>query len=171
MDTLSLVNQLAPDFSLDDLDGASRHLLDCRGRIVLLVFWSAECPWSEEADLEIMAELPRWGERVVWWSIASNANEPIGLLRQVAYERKLPVVLPDPAQQVADRYAALTTPHAFLIDDAGIIRYQGAVNNRTFRQRVPTVFYLRRAVDSLLAGKMPQPAETAPYGCTLVRLF
>ncbi len=29
--------------------------------------------------------------------------------------------------------------------------------------------YLRDALEALLAGRLPNPAETSPYGCALVR--
>jgi hypothetical protein len=56
-----------------------------------------------------------------------------------------------------------------VIDQAGLLRYQGAVDDVTFRQRTPTRYYLREAVEALLAGRQPQPQETPPYGCTVVR--
>jgi hypothetical protein len=56
-----------------------------------------------------------------------------------------------------------------VIDATGILRYRGAFDDVTFRQRTPARFYLKEAVEVLLAGKLPDPAETQPYGCTIVR--
>ncbi len=162
-------HQPAPDFRLPDLDGTIHHLGNNRGQITILNFWSAECPWTERADLELRAYLLDWGEKVTLWSIASNANEPPDRLRQVAAERGLPVLLHDSTQQVADLYQAQTTPHLFVLDEGGILHYQGAFNDLTFRKRIPNHFYLRQAVDALLAGKDPDPEQTPPYGCTIVR--
>ena len=67
---------LVPDFTLPDLDGTSHTLSDYRGRVVIVNFWSAECPWSERADNQFKQWLTgRWGERVVLLTVASNANE------------------------------------------------------------------------------------------------
>ena len=41
---------LAPDFTLPDLDGAPHALSNYRGQVVIVNFWSAECPWAERAD-------------------------------------------------------------------------------------------------------------------------
>ena len=41
MDTLIPNDQLAPDFTLEDLDGALHSLRDYRVRIVVVNFWSA----------------------------------------------------------------------------------------------------------------------------------
>jgi hypothetical protein len=70
---------------------------------------------------------------------------------------------------VADQYVALTTPHFFVIDEQGILRYQGALDDVTFRKPTPTHNYLHDAVEAVVAGARPQPAETPAYGCAIVR--
>jgi hypothetical protein len=81
----------------------------------------------------------------------------------------LPLLLLDRNQAIADLYGAQTTPHFFVVDRKGILRYQGALNDVTFRQREPRIHYLREAVKALLLGKKPDPDTTNPYGCTVVR--
>ena len=163
------LNQPAPEFTLPDLDGRIHMLSDYRGRIVIVNFWSAECPHSERFDTDITTCLAGWGDSVTLLSIASNANEPDGMLTAAALLRKIPVLLRDADQSVADRYGAQTTPHAFVIDRQGILRYRGAVDDVAFRQRVATKFYLKDAVESLLVGQLPDVAEVQPFGCTIVR--
>jgi peroxiredoxin len=162
-------HQFAPDFHLPDLEGAMHQLQSECGQITVINFWSAECPWVERADHALLAYLQDWGDAVALWSIASNANEPIDLLRRVADERGLPLLLHDADQRVADLYNAQTTPHLFVLDSSGIVRYQGAFDDVTFRQRTPTRGYLRQTVEALLAGQDPDPEQTSPYGCIIVR--
>ena len=169
MDTLIQIGQPAPDFTLTDLEGNLHSLRDYRGRVLVLNFWSAECPWVERADRELVGYLSRWGERVALLSIASNANESRELLARVAAERGLPLVLHDAEQKVAEVYQVEVTPSFFVIDGAGVLRYRGAFDDVTFRQRTPTRKYLFEAVQAVLAAKSPQPAETPPYGCARVR--
>lgn len=169
MATLIETGHPAPEFSLPDLEGKPHSLVDYRGSVVVINFWSAECPWAERADREVLPMLARWGERVALLSIAANANEPAELLSRVAGERNLLLVLHDEDRRVADLYGVKTTPHLFVIDPQGILRYQGAFDDVTFRRREPTQNYLEAAVQALLAGREPHPAETPPYGCTLVR--
>lgn len=169
MDTVIETGQPAPEFQLPDLRSNLHALEDARGRILVLNFWSAECPWAERADEELLAYLDEWGGEVLLWPIASNANEPEELLRETAGRRGLPLVLHDPDHRVADLYGAQTTPHLFVIDGEGILRYQGALNDLSFRKRIPEQFYLRDAVQAVLAGETPDPAQTPPYGCSLVR--
>ncbi|MEJ2708686.1 MAG: redoxin domain-containing protein [Anaerolineales bacterium] len=169
MDTVIQTGQPAPDFQLPTLQGKILRRSDAGARFLILNFWSAECPWAKRADQELQEYMHAWGDQVAWWSIASNQNEPRELLEKVAAERGLPVVLHDHRQQVADLYGAKTTPHLFVIDDEAILRYQGALDDVTFRRREPSQFYLRQAVESLLAGRQPDPDQTPAYGCTIVR--
>ena len=158
----------APGFSLPDLNGNPHRLGDYRGRIVVVNFWSAECPWSERTDKELGAFLEAWGSKVVVLPVASNASEVPEMLAQAAEARGVPLVLRDAEQEVAKLYGAQTTPHVFVVDSEGVLRYQGAFDDTTFRQLKPTRNYLREAVDALLSGGEPDPSEAPPYGCTVV---
>ncbi len=169
MDTMIPIGEPAPDLSLPDLVGRPHRLSHFRRRVVVVNFWSAECPHAARVDEEIHKLCCQWGDLVVWVSIASNANEPLELLRTVAAKRALPLVLLDRNHQAADQFGAVTTPHLFVLDAQGILRYQGAFDDVTFRQKTPSRFYLAEAVSAVLAGKQPDPFETSPYGCTIVR--
>jgi peroxiredoxin len=163
------INQPAPDFELPDLSGQTRTLRDYRGKVVVLNFWSAECPHAARADAELITYLHEWGSKVELISIASNVSEAAELIEEVAAARSLPLVCLDSQAKIADLYAAVTTPHLFVVDPEGILRYQGAFDDVTFRQRAPTHPYLHQAVEAVLNGLSPAPAETPPYGCTIVR--
>jgi peroxiredoxin len=163
------INQPAPEFSLPDLQGVLHKLSDSRGRLVIINFWSAECPHSERADRSIMDCLLQWGEDVQLLSIAANRNEPVQMLEDASRARQLPVVLLDAEHRVADLYQAVTTPHAFVVDREGLLRYRGAVDDVTFRHRKASRYYLEEAVEALLAGRVPELQETPAYGCAIVR--
>ena len=163
------VNGPASDFELPDLDGVLHRLHDYRGKIVIVNFWSCECPHAERTDRAIMAMFVQWREDVVLLSIAANRIESAEAVAVAAKNRHLPLVLIDREDVVADLYEAQTTPHIFVIDREGILRYRGAVDDLTFRLRKPTRFFLDEAVEALLDGRLPALAETRAYGCTIVR--
>ena len=163
------LNEPAPDFELPDLQGVCHKLSDFHGRIVIVNFWSAECPHSERTDRYLLRLRQEWSEEVVILSIASNRNESPQMVAEAARARRMPVVLIDSEHVVADLYEAVTTPNAFLLDREGILRYRGAVDDITFRRREATQFFLRDAVDALLQGRLPQRNETPAYGCAIVR--
>ena len=163
------LHQPAPDFELPDLQGRIHRPCDHRGKIVILNFWSAECPHSARTDGLILDLLERWNGEVELLSIAANRNESIQMIAESAKARRIPTTLIDVQHIVADQYSAMTTPHVFVIDRAGILRYRGAVDDVTFRRREASQFFLRDAVESLLKGNVPELSETPAYGCTIVR--
>ncbi len=168
MDSIEKINLSAPNFSLHDHKDEIHSLESYRGKIVIINFWSAECPWSKRVDEIIIQLAEDWSEDVVLLSIASNANESLDLIKEEANARALPILLLDKDQKVARLYNAITTPHIYVIDKTGKLRYQGAFDDVKFRQPVPTENYLIQAVESLLAGKNPEPTENPSYGCTVV---
>jgi peroxiredoxin len=163
------LNEPAPDFKLLDLQGVCHNLGDDRGKIVIINFWSAECPHSERTDHHLLDLLERGNGEVVLLSIAANRNESIQMVAAAAKARHIPNILLDSDHMVADLYEAVTTPHVFILDSAGILRYRGAVDDVAFRRREATRFFLQEAVDALLHGRLPDLDETPAYGCTIVR--
>ena len=168
METRLKNDEPAPDFLLRDLDGHPHTLSHYRGRITLLNFWSAECKWSKNADDALRGLTADWGPGVNWISIAPNANESLDLLRETAGQRGLPLVLHDPERKVTELYGAEMTPHFFVLDENGLLRYQGALDDTNFRRRTPTRHHLQEAVEALLAGEAPPEGVTPAYGCTIV---
>jgi peroxiredoxin len=165
------INHPAPDFELSALDGELHRLSDYRGKIVIVNFWSCECPHSERTDKAIMAMFVQHlhHAEVAMLSIASNRSENAEALKTAADARRLPTVLLDALCIVADLYEAQTTPHVYVIDREGILRYRGAIDNVTFRNRTPSRFFLDEAVEALLEGHLPALTESPAYGCTIVR--
>lgn len=158
-----------PDFELPDLAGSLHRLSDYRGRIVIVNFWSCECPHSERSDKAIMSMFVQWQDDAVMLSIASNKNETAANVKKASEARRLPRVLLDADCRVANLFDAQTTPHVFVIDRDGILRYRGAVDDVTFRKRNPTRFFLDEAVEALLEGHLPALTESPAYGCAIVR--
>src|SRR5512138_3390855 len=102
-----LINQPAPNFELPDMHGNLHTLNAYRGKIVIVNFWSAECPHSERTDHSTMACLVQWGDDVAMLSIASNRSESARDVEEVARTRRLPTVLIDAEHSVADLYEAV----------------------------------------------------------------
>ncbi len=161
--------QPVPDLTLYDLAGRPHHLNDYRGRVVVLVFWSAECPWSRRADEALAAMQAEWpADQVTVLSIASNANEKLEDIQTAAAARRVTPLMHDPGQRAARALGATITPEVFVINADGCLRYHGAFNDATFRQPEPTTNYLWEAVGALLSGENPVPGHHPPYGCTIV---
>ena len=118
------IDNPAPAFQLDDLDGQSVSLSGFRGRPVLVNFWATWCPpcRSEMPVLQEISTGKKWAEEglVV---LAIDIGESPSTARDYVRENGLtfPVLL-DVAQDVFLRYYARAIPTTFFIDGEGIIR-------------------------------------------------
>ncbi|MBT3320831.1 MAG: redoxin domain-containing protein [Anaerolineae bacterium] len=164
------LNQPAPDFNLKDLEGYEHSLADYRGDIVIINFWSAECPHAARVDLGLLLLIKEWGGKVHLLQIASNGNESLEMLKAVADERGTNPVLYDDDHKVADLYEATNTPHIYILDAEGMLQYHGAYDDMAFRQRIATRNYVEEAVKNLLKGSKPQVTHVLPFGCTIARV-
>lgn len=129
------LNQPAPNFELSTLDGETHQLSDYRGQVVVVDFWSAECPVSNEYDAYFNRFVERFdGEDVMLLAIDSNAYDDATIADALA-ERDLHFpVLRDAGNKIADVYDATTTPHVFVVDQEGMLRFRGHVDDRSWEQ-------------------------------------
>ena len=168
------IGKEVPDFTLKDLSGAPRSLSAYRGKIVMLYFWSATCPYVlryEERLNEMVADYTN--QNVVVLGIDSNENENLEQIKKVSEKRQVSYpILIDPGNRVADEFGAITTPHVFIIDTDGKLAYEGAVDNQSWSEENPvTEQYARAALDSLVKGETVKLPATDTFGCTVKRAF
>jgi peroxiredoxin len=163
------MNCQAPDFALHDLDGNVHRLSDYRNRIVIVNFWSCDCPHAARTDRTLISGLSRWGKEVVLLPVAANRAESIEDIRVAALERHLPTVLLDRDQTVTNAYEAQTTPHVYVVDRIGDLRYRGAVDDVHFGRRQPTRVFIEEVIEALLEDRAPSVLETPAFGCTIIR--
>jgi peroxiredoxin len=172
MPAADLLNKPAPDFFLPLIGGGGRLALSSqRGRVTVLHFWSAECPWSRRADLILVYRQAAWERKNVRiLGVACNPNESENELKLEAQARHVtyPLVI-DYSQDIALAYHVQYTPHFVVIDLRGVIRYIGAADDATASQRLPHHLYLDQAVEAIVRDNPPNPAYTSPYGSHLPR--
>ena len=78
--------------------------------------------------------------------------------------------LMDADGKIGRAYEAKTTPHMYIIDPAGKVVYNGAIDDKssTNPEDVKTSKnYVVAALEELKAGKPVSTASTSPYGCTV----
>ena len=169
--------QAAPNFTLTDTQGRAVQLSDFKGRYVVLEWTNPGCPFvRNHYNTRNMQSLQQgWGPRgVVWLSIDSSNKsswdymEPAKLGEWMqARGAAQKAVLVDSDSAIAKLYQAKTTPHMFVIDKAGVLRYAGAIDSDPRGKEAAPQNYADQAVSALLAGKDPPHANTEPYGCTV----
>jgi peroxiredoxin len=170
----------APDFELSSLDGKRVRLSAYKGKIVVLEWFNPECPFVRLSHTKgsLVGTAERHAKQgVVWLAINSGAPGKQGhgleTNREAAasYRLQHPVLL-DEAGKVGRSYAAERTPHMFVIDAQGILRYRGAIDNSPdgegqSPQGGPLLNYVDAAVEDLRAGRPVRASETHSYGCSI----
>jgi hypothetical protein len=163
------LGEILPASWLDDIHGAPHALAAPDGRVRVVVLWSANCPVVKLTEARLAVLRRTWPADMGVLFVASNADEPLDLLRREAEARGVCPLLVDPGGRMADLLGGTTTPQAFVVDGESRLRYRGAVDDSTIRHREPTRQYVAEAVEAVLAGRSPDPAETPTYGCAIVR--
>lgn len=122
------VDELAPDFRLQDLDGRVVMLSDFRGKTVVLNFWATWCPPCRE-EMPEFQEL--WDERgtggsddLVVLAVNFLRDDTVGAATKFieANEFTFPVVFDTTRGDVAARYGVRGLPATFFIDRKGVVR-------------------------------------------------
>ena len=170
----------APAFTLTDTAGKTVQLADYRGKYVVLEWTNPECPFvRKHYSSGNMQDLQKqWGAReVVWLSINSTntGNAEFKTPAQMAQWMEQQVAAPkatliDGTSATGRAYAARTTPHMFVIDPAGTVLYNGAIDDRRSANPADAKSarnYVRAALTEAMEGRPVTVASTSPYGCSI----
>lgn len=167
------VGDQAPSFALPDTEGATRALADGNTGPAVVVFTCNHCPYALAWHDRIADAARDYADRGVrFLAINSNDSERYprdsydAMQKRVAEEDWPLPYLRDETQSVARDYGAKTTPDLFVVDAGGAIRYRGAPD-ADHRDPSQNAAWLRGALDAVLAGHDPDPAETEPVGCSV----
>ncbi len=118
--TLVKAGDMAPDFTVEMLDGSTVSLAELRGKVVLLNFWATWCPPCREELTHVQKEIiDRFaGQPFVFLPVSrGESRADVAAFREkTGYE--FPMGL-DSARTVYDRYASNYIPRNFLIDAEG----------------------------------------------------
>ncbi|MGE5176032.1 MAG: thioredoxin family protein [Hyphomicrobiales bacterium] len=179
-DAAAVIGKAAPPFSIQDADGKTVQLSDFEGKYVVLEWINFHCPfvgkhYGSGNMQKLQAKYTKEG--VIWLSICSSApgkqgyvtgpEAKAGMKERGAADTDF---LLDPKGIVGKAYGAKTTPHMFVIDPRGILRYDGAIDDKpsTKQEDIATAKnYLAAALDAVMAGKQVEVAATQPYGCSV----
>lgn len=170
----SEIGKPAPDFELTDTAGKTHKLSDYQGKILVIHYHAVKCPW-DIAYQPILNDVAKQyqDKNVVFLGINSNKTEPMEMLKKDVTKKDIPyAVVKDPGNKVADAYGAATTPHMFIVDAQGVLRYKGGVEaapGSPDEVGKSSEQYLVPALDALIAGNQPEKAETRSKGCTIKR--
>jgi peroxiredoxin len=174
------IGEKAPDFKLTCYDGKEHSLseLTKSGKIVVLEWFALDCPFvvkhysnTENSTINKMVEDFK-NDNVVFLAINSaNLSHPYGdrernIERHSQWKMSHPILV-DSDGRVGRMYDARTTPHMYIIDKDGILKYAGALDNDRSARGIGDTNYVRQALREILAGETVTVSETRPYGCSV----
>ncbi|MCO6449854.1 MAG: thioredoxin family protein [Caldilineales bacterium] len=169
------IGDSAIQFNLPGVDGRSHALSDYGDKNAVAVIFSCNhCPYVlawEDRMIAIQQDYAAQGVQL----IAIGANDAVkyptdsfDAMKTHAAEKGLNFpYLRDESQEIATAYGAQRTPEIFLFDQAGELRYHGAIDDNYDDPDGVQQTYLRSALDAVLASQAPAIAETPPVGCTI----
>src|SRR5258708_14734571 len=164
------IDQPAPDFTSVDAKGNTVRLSEYRGKTVVLEWPNADCPYTRKnyssGNMQNVQALAR-KNGIVWLSVVSSApgkqgyvNGPAADALTVSRHAVPTAVLMDPAGTMARLYAAKTTPHMFVIDKDGALKYMGGIDSIATTDEAD----IARAEPYLNEAMLPlAPANPAPH--------
>ncbi|MEP7068224.1 MAG: redoxin domain-containing protein [Usitatibacter sp.] len=169
----------APAFTATDLAGKPVNLADYKGKTVVLEWHNFGCPFVQKhyRSGNMQALQRKYGSDVVWLAVnsthrsSSDYTDPAKLSSQLQGFNASPArYLMDEPGTIGMAYGAKTTPHMYIIDPAGKVVYNGAIDDKRSTNAEDVKIaknYVAAALDEMKAGKPVSVAATTPYGCTV----
>lgn len=172
------VGETAPDFTLTDSFGKSHSLSEYKGKTVVLEWNNPECPFVKKHYGS--GNIPKQQSEaiaggIVWLTLNSGADGKQGhvdgaranaFLAQ--YNAKPTAYLLDPDGTVGHLYGAKTTPHMYVIDATGVLRYMGGIDSIASTDKddiAKATQYVPQALAEIKSGKAVSVTTSQPYGC------
>jgi len=159
------------DFTVQDLHGAPQTFSRLKGDVTAIIFISVQCPVSNAYNERMSALYKDYNSKGVHFLfLNANNTEPAGAVAEHAKTHGFAFpVYKDAGNVVADRFDAQATPETFVVDRAGTIVYHGSIDDSQDPSHIQNQ-WMRKALDSVLAGKPVEKAETKAFGCTIKRV-
>ena len=174
------VGEAAPDFSVTDSNGKTQTLAQYKGKTVVLEWNNPECPFVRKhyssGNMQ-KQQADAVADGVVWLTINSGANGKQGHLDGAGanafvaqYHATPTAYLLDPDGKVGKLYGARTTPHMYVIDASGTLRYMGGIDSIASTDKedlAKATQFVPQVLTELKAGKAVSVTTSQPYGCSV----
>ena len=164
----------APAFSLvNATDGKTVAFKPADGNLKVVVFTCNQCPYAKAFEpriIEVAKDFQTKG--VHFYAVNPNDDarydiETLANMKARAVEKDYPFpYLKDGDSKTATAYGARVTPHVFVVDGNGVVRYRGYVDDSEKPDERKTTG-LTDALHSLLNGREVANNNTRAFGCTI----
>lgn len=159
------------DLAVTDIGGKTHKLSELRGSndILVFAFLSHNCPWSTGRRARLQALADMYGTKGVR-VIGISSNKPDRLSDVIANAReggaKFPIYR-DENKSLTQALRAKGTPHMFIFDKNGVLRFAGAFDDSMEANKVKQKI-AEDALIAVLEGKeVANPYPKFPIGCSI----
>lgn len=161
----------APAFSLvNAVDGATVGMKPDDGNTKVVIFTCNQCPYAKAFEpriIEIARKFQQQGVRFYAIDPNAAAGESLQDMKARAEAKEYPFpYLKDADSSIARAYGARVTPHVFIVDGQGNVRYRGYVDDSAKPAERKTTG-LTDALGALMNGRDVATADTRAFGCTI----
>lgn len=162
--------------------GENISLGDFDGQTVVLEWTNYDCPFVKKHYAEPTGNMQSLqstaiAEDIVWIQVISSAPgkqghlDAEGAIAKNTERGAAPsYTILDPAGDLGRAYAAKTTPHMYVINGAGDLAYQGAIDSIKSAKvsDIPKATnYVTAALGAVATGGVPEVTSAKPYGCSV----
>ncbi|MBV9495989.1 MAG: thioredoxin family protein [Acidobacteria bacterium] len=164
------VGAKAPGFTLVDAKtGQNVSFKPGDGKLSVVVFTCNGCPYAKAFEPRIVELAKQYQAKGVAF-YALNPNDEIKFPVETLGEMKTRSYpfpyLKDADSAIAHAYGARVTPHIFVVDKTGTVRYRGYVDDSAKPEERKTTG-LTNALDDLLANREVANSNTRAFGCSI----
>lgn len=164
----------APAFSLvNAVDGKTVEMKPDDGFMKVVVFTCNQCPYAQAFEPRLIEIANKWrGKGIRFYALDPNDDtrypeESLAGMKKRAEEKDYPFpYLKDGDSAIAKAYGARVTPHVFVVDGEGIVRYRGYVDDQADPAKRQTTG-LTDALGALTNGREVANASTRAFGCSI----
>ena len=122
--TLGSSLQIAPDFTLRDIDGNTFTLSQMRGRVVLLEFFATWCQYCRLEIPHLLDVQDEFGDYITIFSISTYYQDTNEQLRQFGEDYGITWRIARDTANVRSAYGVSAIPKLVIIDQEGLIRFE-----------------------------------------------
>lgn len=164
----------APAFALvNALDQKTVSFKPGDGKVSVVIFTCNQCPYAKAFEPRLVGIAKEYQSKgVAFYAINPNDDarydiETLANMKERAVSKGFVFpYLKDGDSSVARTYGARVTPHVFVVDGKGVVRYRGYIDDSA-RPEERTNTGLTNALDALLAKREVAMTSTRAFGCTI----
>lgn len=163
-------NKIIESIPVQSLLNSQEEILTIRkqDKPLVFIFLSKDCPCSK-GNLGYIDQLSREYPEFSFRGIHAKKGTGNEEIRQYLSDKKLSFpVYNDSLLHATNLFNALKTPHAYIVNQAGEILYNGGISNSTFPKDADK-FFLKDALEDVKHRRPVSKPESKTLGCFIVR--